>query len=199
MSKIITLTDPITGAAVYPMTSTEAVISPSGSTIGSILEKQNENIEDFSEEVDHRIQDINVIATDAKTEANAAKNAISSLSGLNDANTAASTLAGLVTQIENNTAKVNVKPEAIDTDYVITGIEETLVTNALRKTKQTLSNAEKTQARTNIGAIGYDEYIQEFSELKAKTKYLSVSEYTTLVETGRIENGVEYNVYEDEE
>ena len=110
MSKIITLTDPITGAAVYPMTSTEAVIDPAGSTIGSILEKQNENIEDFSEEVDHRIQDINVIATDAKTEANAAKNAISSLSGLNDANTAASTLAGLVTQIENNTAKVNVNP-----------------------------------------------------------------------------------------
>ena len=198
MSKIITLTDPITGAAVYPITSTEAVVDPAGSTIGSIIEKQNENFEDLSENVDHRIQDINVIATDAKTEALAAKNAVSSLEGLNDSTTAAETLAGLVTQIEDNTAKVNTKPEAIDTDYVVADIEETLVTNALRKTAQTLSDSEKTQVIENIGAVSYDEFSGVISDINAKKKYLSLSEYTALVNAGKIDENVEYNIYEEE-
>ena len=197
MSKIITLTDPITGAAVYPMTSTEAVIDPAGSTIGSILEKQNENIEDFSEEVDHRIQDINVIATDAVNEATSAKNAVSSLSGLNNANTAAETLAGLVSQIEDNSVKIAIKPEAIDTDYVIADIEETLVTSALRKTEQILSTAEKAQVIENIGAVSYSEFSGAIGNINAKKKYLSLSEYTALVNAGKIDETVEYNVYED--
>lgn len=197
MSKIITLTDPITGAAVYPMTSTEAVIDPAGSTIGSILERQNDNISDLSDSVDHRIQDINVKATDAVNEATSAKNAVSSLSGLNNANTAAETLAGLVSQIEDNSVKVAIKPEAIDTDYVIADIEETLVTSALRKTEQILSTAEKAQVIENIGAVSYSEFSGAIGNINAKKKYLSLSEYTALVNAGKIDETVEYNVYED--
>lgn len=197
MSKIITLTDPITGAAVYPMTSTEAVIDPAGSTIGSILERQNDNISDLSDSVDHRIQDINVKATDAVNEATSAKNAVSSLSGLNNANTAAETLAGLVSQIEDNSVKVAIKPEAIDTDYVIADIEETLVTSALRKTEQILSTAEKAQVIENIGAVSYSEFSGAIGNINAKKKYLSLSEYTALVNAGKIDENVEYNVYED--
>ena len=197
MSKIITLTDPITGAAVYPMTSTEAVIDPTGSTIGSILERQNDNISDLSDSVDHRIQDINVKATDAVNEATSAKNAVSSLSGLNNANTAAETLAGLVSQIEDNSVKIAIKPEAIDTDYVIADIEETLVTSALRKTEQILSTAEKAQVIENIGAVSYSEFSGAIGNINAKKKYLSLSEYTALVNAGKIDETVEYNVYED--
>lgn len=197
MSKIITLTDPITGAAVYPMTSTEAVIDPAGSTIGSILERQNDNISDLSDSVDHRIQDINVKATDAVNEATSAKNAVSSLSGLNNANTAAETLAGLVSQIEDNSVKIAIKPEAIDTDYVIADIEETLVTSALRKTEQILSTAEKAQVIENIGAVSYSEFSGAIGNINAKKKYLSLSEYTALVNAGKIDETVEYNVYED--
>ena len=197
MSKIITLTDPITGAAVYPMTSTEAVIDPAGSTIGSILERQNDNISDLSDSVDHRIQDINVKATDAVNEATSAKNAVSSLSGLNNANTAAETLAGLVSQIEDNSVKVAIKPEAIDTDYVIADIEETLVTSALRKTEQILSTAEKAQVIENIGAVSYSEFSGAIGNINAKKKYLSLSEYTALVNAGKIDETIEYNVYED--
>lgn len=197
MSKIITLTDPITGAAVYPMTSTEAVIDPAGSTIGSILERQNDNISDLSDSVDHRIQDINVKATDAVNEATSAKNAVSSLSGLNNANTAAETLAGLVSQIEDNSVKIAIKPEAIDTDYVIADIEETLVTSALRKTEQILSTAEKAQVIENIGAVSYSEFSGAIGNINAKKKYLSLSEYTALVNAGKVDENVEYNVYED--
>lgn len=51
-----------------------------------------------------------------------------------------------------------------ETDIVIDSIEESLVTNALRKTAQILSDDEKKQARINIGAgnISYD-IIQEIN------------------------------------
>ena len=46
MSKIITLTDPITGESVYPITSAETVISSSGSTVESALGKLDEDKQD---------------------------------------------------------------------------------------------------------------------------------------------------------
>ena len=46
MSKIITLTDPITGESVYPITSAETVISSSGSTVESALGKLEEDKQD---------------------------------------------------------------------------------------------------------------------------------------------------------
>ncbi len=41
-------------------------------------------------------------------------------------------------------------------------VEKTLVTNALRKTKQTLTVQEKLQSRTNIGAVSMDDVNKEF-------------------------------------
>ena len=49
MSKLITLIDPVTEEAVYPITSTESIISPTGSTIESILGAQNDTISGFDE------------------------------------------------------------------------------------------------------------------------------------------------------
>lgn len=195
MSKIVTLLDPITQEAIYPVTSSESVIDKNGSTIGSIIQKQNEDIAEFGENIDKEIQDINVVANDAMKKAEAAAKSISTLQGLSNVNTSAETLAELVTQVEQNKSDIARKADMVDTDYVIADIEETLVTNAIRKTEQILTEDEKKQVRANIGAVS----IQDYEKLVGNTVYLSESDYKKLEENGLIDESVEYNIFEDEE
>ncbi len=59
-----------------------------------------------------------------------------------------------IESLKENIPGLDNKIEAEDTDIVVESIEENLVTNALRKTAQVLTDAEKQQVQKNIGVDG---------------------------------------------
>ena len=63
-----------------------------------------------------------------------------------------------------------------DTDMVVESIEEGIVHNALRKTKQILTEAEKEQARENIGAVSEQTFENEAVRVK-KQVFTSEQKY----------------------
>lgn len=63
-----------------------------------------------------------------------------------------------------------------DTDMVVESIEEGIIHNALRKTKQILTEAEKEQARENIGAVSEQTFENEAVRVK-KQNFTSSEKY----------------------
>ena len=75
-----------------------------------------------------------------------------------------------IDSLKENLSDLDNKIEAEDTDIVVESIEENLVTNALRKTAQVLTDAEKQQVQKNIGVDGLK------SDIEDVNKQLSVVE-----------------------
>ena len=99
MSKIITLKDRITQEAMYPITTTSAVLDGNGKSIENILTEK-------SEELDIKV-------TDAVSKAKAAEDSIASLGNLNTSE-ALEELGKIKNQVETNKSNIN----TLRSDYI---------------------------------------------------------------------------------
>lgn len=74
---------------------------------------------------------------------------------------------------------------------------EEILNNALLKVKQPLTEEQKAQIKENLGFITAVELNEEIGKIKSSKVYVTEEEWDILVSEGKIDDSVEYNIYEE--
>lgn len=74
---------------------------------------------------------------------------------------------------------------------------EEILNNALLKVKQPLTEEQKAQIKENLGFITAVELNEEIGKIKSSKVYITEEEWDILASEGKIDDNVEYNIYEE--
>lgn len=74
---------------------------------------------------------------------------------------------------------------------------EEILNNALLKVKQPLTEEQKVQIKENLGFITAVELNEEIGKIKSSKVYVTEEEWDILASEGKIDDNVEYNIYEE--